>query len=260
VTAALGIELVQPFFHRTLSVADFLHGCAGIGLAVAALHVWSEASGSRARAVHAAVTLSTCLLVAYPVWQVWRPLVWRDQNRPLIGDFERDVELGLWLPRGGSPEEPTKLSFSDRHVSSGRRSLEVHLGVGGWPGLRYKAGRSDWQPYGALACEIFNPGESFVVTIRIDDTVLPLRREDEFNRKLTVEHGWNLIRLPIEEIRSGPPGRDLDMTAIARLVLFVAKGEPQRTFYLDHVRLIEIEPERAAARQPSERRQASAQP
>jgi hypothetical protein len=234
---ALGVELVQPFFNRSLSIGDFVHDSAGIGIAIAGVHVARAGTRPRIRALYVAVCLATLGLASIPIWAAWRPLAWRAEAFPVLADFEEQVELGLWVPRGGSEEQPTTLTLSEEHVSSGARSLEVRLGAGGWPGLRYDAGRADWQPFGTFACDIYNPGETFRLTLRIDDSRPTERREDEFNLKLDVKPGWNRIRLPVEEIRTAPPGRDLDVTRIDRIVIFARKGEPPRTFYLDHVRL-----------------------
>lgn len=112
------------------------------------------------------------------------------------------------------------------------------MGAGNWPGVRYEAGGANWQAYETLACDVYNPGDSFGLTFRIDDRAGPSRYDDRFNRKMRIHPGWNRIRLPLDEIRSGPRARELDVAAIARVSLFGAKTESGPTFYLDNVRLI----------------------
>jgi hypothetical protein len=235
-TLATGIELLQPLASRSASVTDLALGTLGIAVAAGGIQAWR---GRRAglRAAHAALTVGACLLVLSPSWSEWRGVRWRAEHFPLLGEFESDVELRLWRPQESRSRAPTRIALSNRHVESGRRSLRVRTGGSGWPGVSYEAGDMDWRPYRELAFAVYNPGPPFRLFVRIDDDGDTTDEESRYTRGLEVASGWNRFRLPTAEIRDGPERRALDLRRIRRVILFVRRREPQRIFYVDHVRL-----------------------
>jgi hypothetical protein len=235
--AAVAIEILQPLVDRTASVADLLSGVAGVVAALTGLQVWRTGGGSRLRWGHGLLTLVAVLLVVHPVWAEWRALSWRNAHFPVLGDFEDDVELRLWKPvNGGDPTRASILLTTER-ASHGGGALEVRRGSGVWSGARYLAGRSNWRPYDELVCDVYNPSTPFPLMVRVDDDGDCTEHDSRFNLRVTVENGWNEIRIPITQIENGPKQRLLDTGSIKRLLLFGRVEHLPGAFLIDHVRL-----------------------
>lgn len=234
VTAA-AMELLQPWFGRTASVVDFFFGLLGVSAALCGIWAWRE-GGRRARVLHAAFTLLLLYPMGRPVWLETRAALWRRNHFPVLGEFESAIEMRLWRDRSPGRKWPTTLSLSGEHVSGGRRSLAVHAGGGAWPGVIYLAGGTDWSAYHELKWDMYNPGEPFRFTVRVDDEIDP-RFASSFHRSFTADTGWNHFSLPLLTVRRGPRSRELDLTRVRHLYVY-ADGERSRLFFLDDVRLV----------------------
>lgn len=240
--AAVGIELVQPLVSRTGSIGDATNGIIGVAAALAGICVWQELSSRSLRVVHAILSLTVFAVLLLPAWAELEAALWRGRHFPLLGDFESALELRSWQPVGVS-----RVSLSSTHAANGRSSLEVRSGPGRWVGVGYLGGRADWTPFTRLSYEVYNPGDSFPLTLRVDDDQDTSDYGSRFNRALPMQPGWNEVHVPIEEIRKGPKDRLLDTARITRFYLFVPEAKAPRAFYLDNVRL-ERDPLRVSSR------------
>ena len=61
--------------------------------------------------------------------------------------------------------------------------------------------------------------------------------DDRFNRRLNLEQGFRTIRIPIDQIRTGPKNRELDLSNIDRIQLFVYKPSADFDLWLGNFRL-----------------------
>jgi hypothetical protein len=70
----------------------------------------------------------------------------------VLNDFESDADLDRihWGCR-------SLFSLSEKHATSGARSLEMKLFPAAYPGLALKLAENDWSRYGQVALDIFNP-------------------------------------------------------------------------------------------------------
>jgi len=246
------IELIQPLVSRNLSFEDFLTGLLGIGAGLGGIAVWQR-FGTRARLGYALLCAAVCLVLLLPAWREWKAIMWRAERLPLLADFEEDIELRLWEAQGGRANGPSSIALSAEQVSSGHRSLRVNAAEGNWAGTRYNAGEQNWSDYDELVFDIYNPGEPFRFSIRIDDVL----EQDKvwFVRKTTLPRGWSELRVPMEQIRIGTypqkePRREVDLGRIWRLMLSTGKNQPGRVFFVDHVRLIRNSAEPTTAGSP----------
>jgi hypothetical protein len=234
---AIGIELVQPMFGRTASVRDALVGCFGVAAAIGCVFVSAVGRSSVLRAFYGVAVLALSVTLLIPVGLEWRATEWRRSNFPVLAGFEDEIELRLWRPLSDGTDAAPRVALSRKYSTAGERSLEVRTNANGNPTLLYVIGGQDWRRFHALTWSVYNPGESFHLTIRIDDAAEPADFGSRFYRGMTVERGTNRFELTIEEIRRGPRDRALDLSRVERLMLFVRQG-PSRRFFLDDVRLL----------------------
>ncbi len=236
--AALAVELIQPWIDRTSSVRDFLIGLLGVFTTATAVWVWRR-PGVGLRLLHVFVVAILAMMVLRPTWHEFEAARWRRQHFPLLADFEDSVELRLWSPRGNRLLVPSTMTPNLTRSSSGEGSLQIQTARGQYGGALYTAGRQDWQGFGSLVFDLYNPGEAFSFLLRIDDSGDCTERESRFNRDFTVETGWSSVRVALSDVREGPERRELKMSEITRVIFLARRSPTARIFYLDHVRLEE---------------------
>ncbi len=235
----VGIELIQPYVGRTASLADVEVGLLGMVIALSGMVVWRSSQRWLLRGAHLLLLVVSLVWIVQPALTEWRALWLRDQQFPLLGVFEDELESRLWLASGALHGKQTEISFSQQYVGSGTHSLKVETIKGTWSGVRYAAGAQDWRGYRALSMTIYNPGAAFKLNIRIDDGVTAVPAYSErYNGRVAVNSGVNTVLLSLDDIAAGPKSRSLELSSIRKMVLFVGKQQQARLFYLDDIRLL----------------------
>jgi hypothetical protein len=233
----IGIEVVQPLVNRTTSMEDAIIGMLGVALALGGIHLWERQTAPSLRLGYAGLTMLILVCLFGPAWNEARVVVWSQQHFPLLGDFEDAVELRLWRVQHDAGAEPTALSLSEAHATSGRKSLEVRTGWGTWHGVRHDTGRhSDWRAFRVLRFDVYNPGRPFYVRLRLKDADRQ-GSDAKFIRQFDLQPGWNDVRVPLTDMMEGGQTRMLDLGEITQLALYTGENEPGHVFFLDHVRL-----------------------
>jgi hypothetical protein len=234
---AAWVELVQPSVGRTASAQDLLNGMAGIAVAAGGAYVWGRGHGTALRGLHLLVTGILLWVVSMPLVSEWRAYRWQARNFPVLGDFEDAEERVFWKPLGTVHGRETAITSIAEHATRGERSLRVRSLPGTWSGVSYLPREDDWKGYRMFAFDVFNPGPSFPLLVRIDDDGDTSEYSQRFNKRLRVSQGWNRLRIPLAEVEAGPKGRRLKLACIRAFYLFVAPQQPSRLFYLDNVHL-----------------------
>lgn len=228
------IEIIQPLTGRSESITDFLNGATGILIAMVLL----AARESPRRTLYLCLLVplaAACTAVAFlPAWKESAGMRWRSANFPMLGDFENEDELRLWIGSG----DGTTVERVREHASHGEWSLRVTTNAGTvWPGVRLLNAKQDWRGRTALAFDIWNDGPAFTLAIRVDDDFRHQAREDRYNSDLAIGPGWNHIAIPVAEIGSRPKNRRLNLAAIQTTVFYVNEPKTTHAFYIDHMRL-----------------------
>jgi len=73
------------------------------------------------------------------------------------------------------------------------------------------------------------------LVIRIHDSKHNQQYNDRFNRGIDIKQGENRVRIPLENIRTSPAFRDLNMKEIAGMILFAANIEQPVDFYISNI-------------------------
>ena len=155
----------------------------------------------------------------------------------LLSSFETAEQMAGWSAGAGAGVER-----SAEHASAGGYSLRVTVPENGRTGVRYLPSPvSDWSRYTSLRMDVFYPYEDrLAVALRVEDaeSTDPATRFDWDDGTLVLLPGRNEIEVSMRALASGRPGsRGLDLTRIRSLALFPLGDHPERTFYLDNVRL-----------------------
>ena len=236
VALAAAIEIIQPLSGRSASIIDFIYSLLGASCGLAGL--WLLKSPRRNVALLSIYCfLSTGLIAAvlFPAFHQWQGIAWRSGNFPLLADFESEHELVIWTRPKTDWGSKTKLTAVTLD-NSGPNCLKVKSPAGYRIGLVYAAGDQDWSDFKWLRMRIHNPSSSFITHIRIDDSGDCRDYYSRFNTIFYLQSGWNIVEIPLTEVREMPTDDPLDLENIRRMILFTTERREQE-FCLDWVRL-----------------------
>jgi len=156
-------------------------------------------------------------------------------NAPLtLNDFEgpEDLDQIAWRCR-------TTFRLSKEYRSHGQSGLEMTLYPDDYPGLRLLLSPQmrQWQGYGSLALDVFNPqGRELALHYRIDDSANP-DYEDRANGSFRLQPGANHLRLDLGEIRTSGSKRPLHLNRIWALMFFQTSPTEPTVLGVDYIRL-----------------------
>lgn len=121
----------------------------------------------------------------------------------------------------------------------GDQGFEVHLRQGVYPGLEWADPMPDWRGFATLALDMVNPEpRPLRLTLRVDDAKHNGQPSDRFNYSFMLPAGARHREyIPLSALWEAPEGRDLDLSRIARIVLFGSEDTRHRRFYLHSIRL-----------------------
>ncbi len=157
------------------------------------------------------------------------------QQFPLLAGFETPLEASRW---GGNSRQ----YLDSQHAYRGESALRVELNARRYPGVALNDFPQDWSSYRLLRFHIFNPEESqFQFHFRIHDQLHRKngnRYSDRYNTSLVALPGWTELEIPLAQVAESPKGRNMDLSRIAGMILFVGKLERPRTIYIDEVELV----------------------
>ena len=105
-----------------------------------------------------------------------------------------------------------------------------------YPGLGIKEPYPDWREFETFAFDVFAPLPG-PVEFRVNDVEHNNEYDDRFNRQLNLEQGFQTIHIPIDQIRTGPKNRELDLSNIERIQLFVYKPRADLDLWFGNFRL-----------------------
>jgi len=157
-------------------------------------------------------------------------------DRPAVRvlfDFEKESDLDhVWWSC------PDLYSLTTEHASSGERALRCDLGTGDYPGVRFRDLHSDWTGYDRLAFTIRQgSADTLTLVVRIDDADSGEDFHNRYNGRFPLPPGASEILVPLEEVRRAPKDRQLDLSRVERLVLFLYRPGRPPVLWIDHLRL-----------------------
>lgn len=223
------VELLQAAIGREASVNDIIRNFIGAGIA----WFWIQTPNSiiwLGRVLVLALLLNESLNTG----RLFYGQHLFEKQLPIISDFEHTFDIQRWQ---GSIET------SDKFSSSGSYSLKGNLGLEQFSNIQIQGNPQDWSKYRALSFDIYNEQtDKIELMLRIHDKNHAFgpyrwRYGDRFNKKLTLDPGWNHYQISLNTIKNAPTRREIDLKEIENLQFFVVKPENKITIFLDNLRL-----------------------
>ncbi|MBD3178120.1 MAG: hypothetical protein GF417_00190, partial [Candidatus Latescibacteria bacterium] len=238
VVLGLATEVIQSFIGREFDRIDILRDLAGalVGLL---LLTGVHGGGSKLQKAAGHILIGIILLiVSVPLFLSMADELVAARQFPLLSGFETPLEIDRWRCDGS-------ISVSGVVSRTGRSSLRAELTTRRYSRITMRYSLGDWRGYSSLTFSIYNPDSTELEVIcRIHDQEheeLGSPYADRFHRRVKLERGWNDIRIPVEEIREAPAGRDIDLQSIDQLSFFSVSLPETRYIYLDDIRLLKGE-------------------
>lgn len=233
----LTIEVLQSGLARQEDWRDVLRNQIGTWLVLA----WHPIFTSRPRnqGSNPALAIISLALVAFELGAAGMVALRQfeiNSQLPQLYNFAHEQPTRLW--RG--PVTPSPL-HRERNGQADWQSLEIALNTKLYSGASLDNLPPDWRGYERLRLSLFNPHDDrFTMNLRINDVAHERNANsysDRFNTELDLKPGINRFTISLDAVRSAPRSRNMDMSDIRRLGIFVIRLPQPRTVYLTELRL-----------------------
>ena len=230
----VSIEFMQYGTERTPDTGDVLRDLTGSLLVLA---FGSSRSASQRVSWRLPVQVALLLVLLALLWPLTKTLLdeaiaWH--QFPLLSGFETPFEIDRWAGNARRSVE------SLPSVSQGKL-LKLSLSTDKYSGVALKDFDGNWSSVHTLKISLYNPDAlPLQIICRIHDlqhTDGYEEYEDRFNRSFLLMQGWNHIEIDLDEVEGSPAGRNMDMSRIRGLGIYVVSLPEPRILYLDNVQL-----------------------
>jgi hypothetical protein len=232
-----GIEGLQPLTGRSAGEIDIVNGVLGVFCTTVGISLVQRSVKSWLKVFYGFFVFGVTLLVFSPPLRTYQAVMLRARMFPTLASFENSVELSLWRTTGPILTSANYLGLTESWRRDGKQALVFVSKGDGFGGIEYSAGDSDWSEYQTLVIPLTISSGGAEVGVRIDDDEECDRFEDRFNRSFVLEPGEHELRIPLEDVRRGPEGRELNVKRIRRLIIFTHPHVLARQLFFDAIRL-----------------------
>ncbi len=233
---ALGLatETVQSMVGRQFDHLDIIRDLAGCATGLLILSGSDRKMLKTEKLARAAgISIITIALMVPLFFSLSDELIARKQF-PLLSGFETPLEVDRWRADG-------PISISDNVFRGGKASLMAGLTTARYSRVTMRYSLGEWEGYDYLGFSIYNPDSSGLKLIcRIHDREHEKRGNeytDRFHRTLMLENGWNDLSIPVEDIRTAPSEREMNLNELVQITFFSVSLPGPRTVYIDNVML-----------------------
>jgi hypothetical protein len=236
VTLAIGLvtEFVQAFDpNRDASLGDFLRDLAGatIFLLVWIPNVKRDLSSGWSKTMRFSALL-IALLVTAPFVVLERLYLQRDRSFPTLVRFDASGWENKFLTIRDATLTPNSIQAADQRPEARGLAL-LDLRPGRYPGFALDEPYPDWRDFKWLVFTTFSGAdEPIEFTLRVHDRNHNGKFNDRFNRQIVIHPGPNRIAIVLDDIRSGPVSRPMDLSEIRGLAVFAYQLKRPASVYL----------------------------
>lgn len=228
------IEIAQAGSRRSPDVLDIFRNIIGC---LITLSFFAPSTNTIPKFFLRVLQATTLLLVTAALFPAFKSItdeIVALRQFPVLSDFETPFETNRWS--GG-----TKLFIDHTIYFHGKSSMKVALDTSRYSGVTLKYFPGNWVDYKTLQLGIFNPDSNHInITCRIHDkrhTEGVQKYIDRFNRTYSLQKGWNLIKIPLKQVKNAPEGRDMDLDQIRAVGIFSTSLLKPAVIYIDSVLL-----------------------
>lgn len=229
-----GIELLQYGTNRQVDWQDVLRNQVGLWAVLAARPLASHTGESRLATW--SMRLIVALLLTIQVGATASVAIQQyrvGQLLPALYDFGHSDPSPFW--------DGVITPVPDKTADTQERGLRISLSTARYSGVSLHNFPSDWRRYDHFIIDLYNPQDHpLQMTLRINDMEHDLGNNDyhdRFNTRLTLAPGANRFELDLNNIRTAPEGRSMNMKAVRRLILFTVGLSEPKTLFLRDIRL-----------------------
>ena len=187
----VAIEIIQPVFGRTAAFTDIATGLFGAAAFLLGRQIWLRSRTRLPKIIYSLFISAIFILITIPALNEWHIVWWRTQHFPLLAQFEAPIEQRVWRAQGRTDGVKTKTRLSTEHVRYGEYALKVETVAGDYSGVNFRANGQDWSPYTNLNIALYNPGEAFSLSMRIDDETPSPGFHQRYHGSFKISGGWN---------------------------------------------------------------------
>jgi VanZ family protein len=226
IAAGLGVlsELAQIATVRDASVRDLLSDVLGAaGFLAAAVVVTGQVQLNWLhRVIAAIVAIATLAWPLLPLAKVSAAYLERNSQVPVLVDFD-----SAWHNTFIYKQHAT---LDVIQPGDGKQSYaRIQLGDGPWPGITFHDLWPDWREYTALELELaLNQEAPFDINVRVHDRE-HLRNHgaytDRYNTQIALRPGRHVYTIALDDIRSGPRDREMDLLRVEGIIIFGTKSD-----------------------------------
>jgi len=147
---------------------------------------------------------------------------------PVLSDFSSPLEIKRW---NGS---------ADYKIEKNTSQLRIQFNTQTYSSIHLVYFNHDWSRYKNLILKIENPNQgNLFVTIKIYDKkhTESYHYTDRFNRKIKILPGLNTISISLNDIKTAPRSRLMDLKKIDSLSIFSIRYPKPEVLYLNSVYL-----------------------
>lgn len=228
------IELIQPLFGRNRSLLDASYDLAGC--TAAGLFYWhKETKHDRTKPTLLFIAwiqiLSALIIPASNLWVVLQ----RNLAVPVLVSFDAPWERNI-----RSINDSTAFSIVNPPLGWDHSSFvgKLTFGFATYPGISFPDIYSDWSGYSTLSFAVYSEqSRAEVLHLRIHDKQHNQKYSDRYNQAIPITPGLNLIEVDLNKIKYSPKTRELDLSSIVTIGLFMTKLTEPATLYIDDIQL-----------------------
>lgn len=131
-----------------------------------------------------------------------------------------------------------KTEMASDKAGDNNHLFRIRFAAAHFPGVSVIEPVPDWSAYRKSCFKVASGhNENMDLFLRIHDTYHDQHYQDRFNQKLIIHPGLNEIVIPLAQIEKGPLNRELDLTNIAGLILFMSKVEKSQLHEISNIYL-----------------------
>lgn len=240
VLCGAGTEVAQAFVDRDPSVLDVLRDTLGATTALAGFATLVPGSDARGRggwrAIGALLALLGFAIMVTPISISLAAYGRRDLLFPTLFESCSCLDYYFLSVKGANIDVVPSTGPTSSPCG---RALRVTLSAAPYAGITLEEPYPNWRTANTLILDLRNPGEiDLPLETRVHDATHNFQFDDRFNREFTLRAHERLeIAIPIGEIEHAPAGRLLDLSRVAGVAVFRARGAATGSFEVERMLL-----------------------